>query len=155
MRNLIFGVVLFSAGFGVYKYATQPKIKRVSFAAIESQVEYANCQQQKSCFVVYVAPWCPACHQFISNYKQHKDIFKAKGLGFVYIVGADENRQKEIDMQISLAPEAVLDSADHAFLKHHRIKSFPTVLLVNKAWKVLKQGQLAYDFINERMNDQK
>lgn len=92
---------------------------------------------------------------FISNCKQHKEIFEAKGLGFVYVVGADENRQKEIDMQISLAPEAVLDSVDHAFLKHHKIKSFPTVLLVNKSGKVLKQGQQAYNFINDRMNDQK
>lgn len=152
MRKIIFTVLVVVAVFSIYKKVTQQKVKQVDFTSIESNVEYTNCLQQKDCLVVYVAPWCPACHQFISNYRQYKDAFKSKGLGFVYVVGADENRQKEIDMKDSLAPEAVLDTVDHAFQKQHKINSFPTIMLVDKTGKVLKQGEEVFNFMNDRLN---
>jgi thioredoxin-related protein len=155
MKYRLFAVFIFAVAFGIYKKAKQNSVKEVSFASIESNVEYTNCLQQKDCFVVYVAPWCPACHQFISYYQQHKDLFKSKGLGFVYVVGADESRQNEIDMKNSLAPEGVLDTAEHAFLKRHKINSFPTILQVNKTGKVLKQGEDVYAYMNDRLNDRK
>ena len=149
---IIFIIAAVLVGGYFFKRSPQFHVDRLQFNLIAAEKQSATCLQASHCLVAYVAPWCPACHQFISQNQKFKSQFQQKDIEILYIVGADKNRENEVEMKNSLGETAALDTPTHAFQKTHRVNSFPTIYYLSTDGKVKAQGSDAIGELNKVLN---
>jgi hypothetical protein len=73
-------------------------------------------------------------------------------MGLLLVVGADQDRNKEIDFRRQLGPSAVLDSPDGQFMKRHKVDRFPFFIISNRAGKIEATGSRARSIVNDLLN---
>lgn len=149
---IVFIAAAILVGGYFFNRSQQSHVDRLQFNLIGAEKQSAVCLKAKHCLVAYVAPWCPACHQFISQNQNFKALFQQKGIELMYIVGADKVREKEVEMKNNLGEAAVLDTPTHLFRKIHNVNYFPTVYFMAADGKVKAQGSDAYDELNKLLN---
>ncbi len=113
-----------------------------------------KCLSRSQCVLMYVAPWCPACHQFLNDYQMIKTQLDLRNVGTLIIVGGDEIRAKEIDMKEELGAEAILDTPLNDFRTKNHIDMFPYFVVTNAKGEVFVQGNPdGFAYINKKMNE--
>ena len=162
MNQRIVLMVLIIAAFVFYKKSHSNKIAFISNFSIRTTLsdykvdqttQIDKCSSQKKCIYIYVAPWCPACHDFLKQYSMIKNKLAEKNIGTLLVVGSDENRSKEVAMKEELGADAVLDTIQGDFRKQNGIDSFPYMIVTESENKVIAVGQSAVDFINKNINN--
>lgn len=106
----------------------------------------------KNCILIYVAPWCPACHSFIQQHATISSILEQKGIASLMIVGADDNRGKEIAFKEELGERAILDTVQGDFRKRNSVNSFPFFVMSDPSGHVVATGSDVINRINEVLN---
>lgn len=158
MKNLFLNAAIVVAlGFAGYKLATRNSsgaVPTVDFASVDpANPEPAKaCRAQKTCVIAYVAPWCPACHQFLSHLPEIRKRFAARDTGLLLVVGAEADMQKKVDFVKQLGAEAVLDAPGDTFRKAHKVEYFPTFIVTDSDGSVIASGQKGRSKVNELMN---
>jgi thiol-disulfide isomerase/thioredoxin len=145
---LVLGLVILAG----YKKCTGRENNWLDFSVLNSQAEVNACKMESYCIVVYVAPWCPACSSFVSLYRSQTALFKKKGLGILFVIGAEESKQKKEDLRNALLEVAVIDTENDDFLKIHKVRKFPQFWVVDKNGIVLKEDHAAIKFVNKVLN---
>lgn len=158
MNKLVVNLVIAAAlGFAGYKLATRVSsgnVPAVDFSSVDqSNLEPVKaCRAQKTCVIAYVAPWCPACHQFVSKLAQVREKLASRDTGLLLIVGAESDMQKKVDFVTQLAPTAVLDAPGDTFLKAHKVGYFPTFIVTESDGTVIAGGKKGRDKLTELLN---
>jgi thiol-disulfide isomerase/thioredoxin len=159
-RAVIAVLVIVASWFALQKFR-HPKLNSVSLYQLRGPLsdykvdqgpQIDKCLAYMNCVLVYVAPWCPACHEFLNQYSQIKGRLESKNVGSLLIVGADENRSKEVAMKEELGALAILDNINGDFRKTNGVDSFPHFIVIDPAGKILERGSAGVDFINATMN---
>jgi len=149
--RLIFAVCVVGTIFFYKQYKNRPKVSSIVFTQLKPNTAattdaLADCKKSQYCLVTYVAPWCPACHAYLSESRSHvESALEMKKYKSVIIVGADETQNvNQLVEQIGVT--AYGDVGDQ-FLKVNKIDFFPThIVLQNGQMKYY--GQKSYDWIN-------
>lgn len=145
MRNISAIIFVFVALF-FYRHKIISVFKPKHIPA--SLVSEGNCKGKELCGIVYVAPWCPACHSIEPMLKSALENSKNHVYGIQVIVGSgkteEENNQKANDLG-----EGVIVDNDRRYAKELNIAYFPTVMVVNQQKKVQKEGQEALQWVAE------
>lgn len=165
MNRLISLILVIAAGAFVYKKFKQPALKDVSIAIhnlrgplsdykVDQGAQIDKCfVNRKNCVLIYVAPWCPACHDFLRQYPRINAELDKKNIGTLIIVGADDIRSKEVAFKEELGTNAILDTVDGDFRKKNVIESFPTILVTDSVGKVIANGSDSFKKINQFLNE--
>ncbi|MES2965677.1 MAG: redoxin family protein [Bdellovibrionota bacterium] len=155
MKKLLFNLMLIAA-FGIvgYRLANRNGNTSVNFGTVDQsdQAPVKACRAQKTCVIAYVAPWCPACHQFVSRIPLYRDRLAAKEVGLLLVVGAEDDMQKKVDFVKQLGPLAVLDSPGDAFRKAHKVEYFPTFIVTDSNGDVIADGRKGQKKLNELLD---
>lgn len=106
------------------------------------------CAEKKFCAVIYVAPWCPACHSMAPQFKNL--LARAKTMndyGVKIVVGQGTQKQNEAEA----ASYGAGASTDHDSLvkKALDVREFPSFFVMDKERTVILNGQEAFHWINE------
>ena len=155
MVKLIINIaVIVILGLVGYKLATRPKVARVDFNSVsqENLAPVEACRAKQTCVIAYVAPWCGACHQFISQLPLVKERLTAKDVGLVFVVGAEDDMQKKVDFVDRLKPLAVLDSSGDGFRRGHKIDFFPSFIITDGDGAVIADPRTGRTKLMEMMN---
>lgn len=158
MNKLVLNLVVAAAlGFAGYKLATRyssGNVPTVDFTSVDpsNQEPVKACRAQKTCVIAYVAPWCPACHQFVANLPQVRERLASRETGLLLIVGAESDMQKKVDFVRQLTPSAVLDAPGDTFLKAHKVGYFPTFIVTDSDGTVIAGGKKGRDKLTELLN---
>lgn len=145
MRNfsaiILIAFALFSYRHKIFSFF-KPKHVPVSL------VTEGNCKGKELCGIVYVAPWCPACHSIEPLLKSAIVNTKNHVYGIQVIVGRgkteEENNQKALELG-----EGVIVDNNGTYFKELNIAYFPTIMVVNQHKKVQKEGQDALQWVAE------
>lgn len=140
---------------GVKKVRSIPPVDKIEFASVHPALAdtqpVEDCQSKKTCFIVYVAPWCGACQMFMErHFSPMSNKIAQKDLGLLVIVGADAPA-KNSDHAKKIGPLASTDTNDE-FLKKNKIEYFP-FFIVTSAGHVTHHGRPALDWLNEKMSE--
>jgi thiol-disulfide isomerase/thioredoxin len=111
-----------------------------------------SCAGKKSCVLIYVTPWCPACEQ-MSPFIQ-KWLAKAKDdpdYGFKVIVGMENARGDNQRLAKRYAPVSVIDHRRkiHDLLG---VRYYPTLLMVKTSGEVDARDDKVIEWAMNRYN---
>ena len=158
MNRLLTIVLILALVFIVYRNINSPipvsvidtMIIRsgVTDSPIDQNARIDQCFSKTKCIFIYVAPWCPACHLFLKQYPNIKDHLAKKNIGTLIVVGADEDRQKEILLRNQFPEDAILDSIHADFRKTNQINAFPTFIVTHSNGQVEAFGASAVALLN-------
>ena len=148
-------VVVVCSYFGIKKLRSIPPVKSLEYAsvtpALSSTQPVENCQNKKTCLIIYVAPWCGSCHMFIQNHLADVTTkLQQKEMGPLIVVGAD-TPEKNDEQAKKLGAIAATDP-DGEFMKKNKIEYFPFFIVTNSG-HVTHHGPNALDWLNQNMND--
>ncbi len=149
MKNL-FIFALVAVGIFVYK----DKVRSNSISSVKSPqfrelVTTTTCQGKASCIVVYVAPWCPACHSMTPAFKLWKDKSVNTDCGVKIIVGK-ERTQGDNEIMAQKFGEGVVIDTSLGLHDSLPIEGYPTILLVQNGI-VTKKAQDAFNWANQKL----
>ena len=157
---IFFGILIV---FGLYRVLkTSSPITTVSLDAVRTQLsdspvdqsaKIETCISKKRCVFIYVAPWCPACHQLLGQFERIKSGLARKDIGVLLVVGADDDRQKEIALRNQYDADAILDTTTGQFRKINKIDAFPTLIVMQPSGKVDAYGSAAITLLNTFLKD--
>lgn len=146
MKKWIF-IALVMSGFVLLrqKLRTPPKAS----PALSALASTNQCEGKKSCLLVYVAPWCPACHSMSPAFKLWKEKAESSDCGVKIIVGKERRDGDNEAMAAQFGTGVLIDSslALHDALP---IEGYPTILLVQNG-VVRKKGQDAFTWANQKL----
>jgi thiol-disulfide isomerase/thioredoxin len=145
------------AGFFFQKVWNRPAIPYVELESLykvseEQKKPVETCLSQQQCVFVYVAPWCPACHSFLQEFEQIKNMLAAQSVGMVIVVGAEKEEQKKIDLQAKYPQYAVLDTTDNEFMKKHKVAHYPYFIVAGPDRRVYHTDRSATNFMEDKIN---
>ncbi len=111
------------------------------------------CLNRPKCFYLYVAPWCPHCHEFLPHVAEIRENWRAPNRpGLKIVIGWDKPAAiREMATQIG-APTFVDDG--EGFRKSLNIDSVPYFVVVDKNRQVIARGDDAFHRLNDEMRDQ-
>lgn len=99
-------------------------------------VKSGNCEGKKLCGIIYLAPWCPACHQYqpmivsaLANFKNNDEHGIQIIMGMEIQIGENERVAREIGADV------IIDH-DRKYAKMMNISYFPTFLVADQNHKV-------------------
>ncbi len=104
------------------------------------------CLGKKMCSVIYVAPWCPACKDvapILTDLLKNAQEFN-RDVGIMVVVGegqAHENQQ----LADSFGRGSLIDH-DRSILKSLDVSYYPTFVVVDASFKIVKKDQEAFQW---------
>lgn len=110
-----------------------------------------TCLGKKMCAVVYVAPWCPACHGIEADLRMVGNLSATnQDFGVIIIVGAGQSpSENEVKAQ-ELGVAAITDN-ERKFSQGLRIRKYPSFFVVNTANRVLHKDEDALRWMDETL----
>lgn len=156
---LLLGAIAVAAAclyVGSIKLRSIPQVSKVDYASISPALDNtqpaAECQNKKTCLIIYVAPWCGACHMFIErNLPLVTKMISQKEMGLLIVVGAD-TPEKTTEQAKRLGALATTDT-NSEFMKKNKVEYFPYFIVANSG-QVTHHGRTALDWLNEKMNEE-
>lgn len=119
----------------------------------EDQKEPLNmCFKFSSCVFIYVAPWCPSCHAFLSEFSLVKDRLNRQNVGIVLVIGAEKDEAKKIELQKRYPSDSILDTPDNDFHKKNKVEYYPYYIAADSSKKVKYTGARAGKYIEDTVN---
>lgn len=139
-----------------------PPIQTVSLASVrglqtvnmDQNAKIDLCMAKSKCVFVYITPWCGACHSFLAQLDRIKPRLEQNNVGMLLVVGADEDRNKEVEMHDQYIENAILDTEAGDFMQQNEINMFPTLIVTESPGKVLAYGQSAETMLNSLLKKQ-
>jgi hypothetical protein len=110
-----------------------------------------TCLGKKMCAVVYVAPWCPACHGIEGDLRMVGNLSASnQDFGVLIIVGAGQSPKENEDKARELGVAAVTDN-ERTFSQGLRIRKYPSFFVVSTANQVLHKDEAALRWMDETL----
>lgn len=132
-NNFVAIVILLAAGF-FYRNRIISWFKPRHVPA--TLVRSGNCEGKKLCGIIYLAPWCPACHSYEPMIKSALSDFKTNQEHGIQIIMGFGNQPGENERKASeISPDVIIDK-DRSLAKKMNINYFPTFLVVDQNLKV-------------------
>ncbi len=141
-------VLLLGTGFFLYR-KNAPLHVQVAGPALKEFSTSDQCAGKKSCLLVYVAPWCPACHSMTPAFKLWKDKSVNSDCGVKIIVGK-ERTQGDNEVMAQKFGEGVIIDSSLSIHDSLPIEGYPTILLVQNG-SVEKKAQDAFNWANQKL----
>lgn len=111
--------------------------------------QQGTCLGKKMCAMVYVAPWCPACHAIQDDLRMlgttsanHPDY------GVVVIVGGGQT-PGENDAKVAEFGAVATADNQNTYAHALRIRKYPSFLIVSSTNKVVHEDQAAIKWMDE------
>ncbi len=147
---LILLVILTFFGWKKYRYTLFSDNKlpaTLTFAA--DQVD--PCLDKKMCAVVYIAPWCPACHSVLPQLKTFtQNASKHDEYGILIVIGAGTFEQNQNTFK-SFTTNAMIDS-DSKIANSLGVNYFPTFLVLDAQREIKKRDHDAFTWMHQTFN---
>lgn len=122
----------------VFGYGTVPKFDLAPGAIEALRTVKDPCFGMERCVLVYVAPWCPACHQSIDFLNDVASRVKRTGkIGMKVIIGMDTH-DKNAEMSKLFTTQTFLDD-DGKFRAALGVSSVPTAWVADGNGKILRE----------------
>jgi thiol-disulfide isomerase/thioredoxin len=148
---IVAGILLFSLGFAVKNQQAVKKRSTEYDRAIASRAD--PCTGKKTCVVVYMAPWCPACKQVLPAVIQLLAKTKtAKSLGAKVYVGRGESPVDDEKMAREIGAGAFTDT-DLTMHKKLKVGYYPAFFVMDSEGSVTLDGKDAYYWAMERAQE--
>lgn len=152
MGKLILLLVALVVGLSMYR-----REQRKSFA-MRAQFERAiassldPCAGKSFCLVVYVAPWCPACHGVEPRLHEFVDKQAAEGgrYGLKVFVGQGRTPQENEAMAAKFGGSGVVD-ADGSIQAKLGVNKYPYFFVMDGEGSVILRDAEAYAWMHEKL----
>ena len=89
----------------------------------------------------------------MGQFERIKSGLAKKEVGVLIVVGADDDRQKEIALRNQYDADAILDTTTGQFRKINKINAFPTLIVMQPNGKVDAYGSAAITLLNTFLKD--
>jgi thiol-disulfide isomerase/thioredoxin len=146
-------VFLCGAAFLYYKYRPVKEEFRVpNSPEYRELVSSTSCEGKKSCVLIYVTPWCPACEEMSPLIQQW--LVKARNdadVGFKVIVGMENARGDNQRLAKRYAPVSIIDHRRkiHDLLG---VRYYPTLFMVKTNGELLARDEKVVEWAMNRYN---
>lgn len=98
-----------------------------------------TCEGKKSCMLVYVAPWCPACKQMEPLLMQiAKASVRGGDHGVKIVVGQERSPGDNEKLAKAYGVNGVVD-ADNSIREKLNVKHYPTIMQLDPKGKILQR----------------
>lgn len=100
-----------------------------------------SCKKSSKCLIIYMAPWCGACKQFLGQFYPHlrslmEEYQKKEFSGLKIIIGMDK-KEKIIEMAKGNNIEHFIDDSNKKYQKLLNIKVVPSFIAIDSAGKIV------------------
>jgi thiol-disulfide isomerase/thioredoxin len=121
----------------------QNKERWFSLKRIPEKVAFnLKCEGKKQCLLVYVAPWCSACHQMTPSFQEFQNLSRQNpDVGIKIIVGAG----RSVEENNQMAKNFIESIVDHDLVIRDQLKVsyYPSIYLANDAGEIQLRDQAA------------
>jgi len=136
---------------------SMPEIADKALVRLQSAREPAEvsdadpCQDRTYCLYLYVAPWCPACHEFLPHVPEIRKFWQdGSRPGLKVIVGWDKEPALD-EMAAQIGPPIFADESA-IFRKSLKFRGVPYFMVVNQRHQIIAQGSAALAWLNGEIN---
>ncbi len=148
---IVAGILLVTLGFAMKNHQAVERRGAEYDRAVASRVD--PCSGKKTCVVVYMAPWCPACKQVLPAVIQLMSKTKAaKTLGAKVYVGRGETPAADEKMAREIGAGAFTDS-DLQMHKKLKVGYYPAFYVMDSEGSITLDGKDAYYWAMERIQE--